>query len=106
MASLIKTIQALYGSEINCGVQTFFDRGFDVWIGDSLNGERAMESFAIEQEWAAAEWLDAAARRLCPNSAYAIQAARRCAHRFGVVHDEGSKFFVCELCGAETVRTD
>jgi len=33
--------QQLHDSEINAGVQTFFDAGMRIWIGDEANGIQA-----------------------------------------------------------------
>jgi hypothetical protein len=35
---LLDTILRLYGSEINCGLETQWDAGVVVWIGDEING--------------------------------------------------------------------
>jgi hypothetical protein len=37
---LERVLQQLHDSEINAGVQTFFDAGMRVWIGDEMNGIR------------------------------------------------------------------
>jgi hypothetical protein len=39
MPDLERVLQ-LHDSEINAGVQTFFDAGMRVWIGDEMNGIR------------------------------------------------------------------
>jgi len=31
-------MKALYASEINCGVQSFWDGEWQAWIGDEMNG--------------------------------------------------------------------
>jgi hypothetical protein len=41
MADLEHVLHWLHDSEINAGVQTFFDAGMRVWIGDEMNGIRA-----------------------------------------------------------------
>jgi hypothetical protein len=38
MADLERILQQLHDSEINAGVQTFYDAGMRVWIGDQSNG--------------------------------------------------------------------
>jgi hypothetical protein len=38
---LERILQQLHDSEINAGVQTFYDAGMRVWIGDGMNGIRA-----------------------------------------------------------------
>lgn len=39
--SLEATLRHLYSLEINCGLACFWDGGWDVWIGDELNGYAA-----------------------------------------------------------------
>ncbi|MDP3740336.1 MAG: hypothetical protein Q8R02_23315 [Hyphomonadaceae bacterium] len=70
---------ALYASEINCGMASFWDAGFAVWLGDDLNGRAAEEQFAHEDFDEIAEWLHAEAVRLYPGSEYAKQAAAHAA---------------------------
>ena len=41
MADLEHILQKLHDSEINAGVQTFFDAGMRIWIGDEANGIQA-----------------------------------------------------------------
>jgi hypothetical protein len=42
MADLEHILQQLHDSEINAGgVQTFFDAGMRIWIGDEANGIQA-----------------------------------------------------------------
>lgn len=65
----------LHASEINCGLQTFYDVGARVWVGDEMNGEAAEETFAPEQFALIAAWLEATAIRLHPASTFAL---RRC----------------------------
>jgi hypothetical protein len=38
MADLERVLQQLHDSEINAGVQTFYDAGMRIWIGDEANG--------------------------------------------------------------------
>ena len=45
MADLDRVLQGLHDSEINAGVQTFFDAGMRVWIGDEVNGIQAETVF-------------------------------------------------------------
>ena len=40
MADLEHILQQLHDSEINAGVQTFYDTGMRVWIDDEANGIR------------------------------------------------------------------
>lgn len=67
---LFQVISALYASEINCGLQTFWDGGMLVWLGDDMNGRRAEETFFREQMGEAAEWLHAEALNHYPLSGY------------------------------------
>jgi hypothetical protein len=79
MADLERVLQALHDSEINAGVQTFFDAGMRVWIGDEVNGIQAETVFtrmgSTERTWpgglTAASWLNETALRLYPYSKYA-----------------------------------
>jgi hypothetical protein len=41
MEDLEHVLQQLHDSEINAGVQTFYDAGMRVWIGDEMNGIQA-----------------------------------------------------------------
>ena len=36
-------LQALYDSEINCRIESFWDGGWTGWLGDDLNGFRLAE---------------------------------------------------------------
>jgi hypothetical protein len=40
MTDLESVLQQLHDSEINAGVQTFYDAGMKVWIGDEANDIR------------------------------------------------------------------
>ena len=62
-------LQALYAHEINVGMQSFYDGGWQVWIGDEMNGRRAEESFEREDFHEIPAWLMRAATRLYPNAA-------------------------------------
>jgi hypothetical protein len=63
-------IEALYESEINCSVFTFWDAGINVRLGDVMNGFIAETDCKTTIE--AAEFLDRAAREKFPDSAYAL----------------------------------
>ena len=43
--TLDDAIATLYGREINCGCETFWDGGMTVWIGDIMNGHHAETMF-------------------------------------------------------------
>jgi len=79
MADLEHILQQLHDSEINAGVQTFYDTGMRVWIGDEANGirtdNRSDSQFRCSPQMAegvtAASWLHEVALRLYPDSKYA-----------------------------------
>lgn len=71
MKDLVLRMAALYNSEINCGVSSFWDGGFDVWIGDDMNGKKAETNFDAGDLSKAADWLHDEAMRLFPESDYA-----------------------------------
>jgi hypothetical protein len=69
-------MRELHDSEINAGVQTYYDAGMRAWIGDTFNGIQAETSIErTSHQWpadvTAASWLHGAALRLYPNSKYA-----------------------------------
>lgn len=69
-------ISRLYDSEINCGLSSFWDSGWVVWIGDDLNGRKAEEHFFPEQFHEIAGWLHQEAVHAYPQSDYALASAR------------------------------
>ena len=79
MATLKQVLQRLHDSEINGGVQTFYDAGMRVWIGDESNSIQAETTInrtaAARLKWpeglTAASWLHETALRLYPDSKYA-----------------------------------
>jgi hypothetical protein len=77
MANLERVMRQLHDSEINAGVETFYDAGgMRVWLGDTINGIRAETSIKrTDHQWpagvTAASWLHAVALRLYPGSNYA-----------------------------------
>jgi hypothetical protein len=72
-------LQQLHDSEINAGVQTFYDAGMRVWIGDEANGIQAEATInrtpAARLKWpeglSAANWLHETALHMYPASKYA-----------------------------------
>lgn len=60
--------QRLYDSEINFVISCFWDGGFDVKIGDAMNGFEAETQVRSYAE--AIAWLDQEARKLYPGSFY------------------------------------
>jgi hypothetical protein len=71
---LESVLQQLHDSEINAGIQTFYDTGIRVWIGDEANGVRTettidrTASFVAPRKWpvgvTAASWLHEATQLL------------------------------------------
>ena len=78
---LERILQQLHDSEINAGVQTFFDAGMRVWIGDESNGIQSETTINRAGAFAArrsdpfrplaGSWLHEVALRLYPDSKYA-----------------------------------
>ncbi len=68
MGALAEALCALYRSEINCGLSSFWDGGWDVWIGDDMNGYAARQQFLDEDFDQIAPWLLAEAKRIYPES--------------------------------------
>lgn len=56
---LSEALIELHKHEINCGLSSFFDSGFDVWIGDNINGISHESRFTAEEldDGTAALWL-------------------------------------------------
>src|SRR5258708_19230594 len=73
---LERVLQQLHDSEINAGVQAFYDAGMRVWIGDELNGIKAETTInrtaAARLKWpdglTAAGWLNQTPLPLYPQS--------------------------------------
>ena len=77
MSKLVEVMEALYASEINCGVSSFWDNGFKVWIGDDMNGETDYSAFhSTELDTAAADFLHEMAIKRYPQSEYALQSTK------------------------------
>ena len=62
-------MEALYASEINCSISSFWDGGYEVKLGDELNGFKVCESVDTLED--AAIWLGVVARQHYPDSVYA-----------------------------------
>ncbi len=62
-------MQDLYDSEINFSVSTFWDGGFDVKLGDEMNG--FLEEANLTYWGQVSPWLQLATLRHYPNSAFA-----------------------------------
>lgn len=63
-------MKKLYNSEINCSISCFWDNGWDVKLGDDMNGFVAEGNFRILDE--AADFLDREARKYFAESTYAL----------------------------------
>ena len=63
-------MKKLYKSEINCSISSFWDNGWDVKLGDDMNGYAAEGNFRMLDE--AATFLDVQARKHFPESLYAL----------------------------------
>ncbi len=86
----------LYYSEINCGVSSFWDAGFTIWLGDESNGRDAQ--FFDENFSQLARWLHYEALRLYPNSTFAaFNPVREHMHVAGV----GDDIDTCRQCGRD-----
>jgi hypothetical protein len=68
VVTLDDAIATLYVREINCGVETFWDGGIKVWIGDSMNGHHAETMFSRENMGQAGRWLVDETARLFPGA--------------------------------------
>jgi len=55
MAYLEQVMNVLYENEINCRIQSFWDGGWDVFLGDKQNGYKVQATIDTLQE--AADWL-------------------------------------------------
>lgn len=67
--SLPAVLAALYRNEINCGLQSFWDGGWTVWIGDDdWNGREALAEFDAREDSHIAAWLAEAAAHLYPKA--------------------------------------
>lgn len=63
---LLSVIAGLYAQEINVGLQTFFDGGCDVWIGDDMNGRARQETFDRDSFGEIVQWLKLTAEEVYP----------------------------------------
>lgn len=64
--ALGETLVDLYRREINCGLSSFWDAGWRVWIGDAVNGFQSVAEFPDEDFERIAEWLRTQADALFP----------------------------------------
>lgn len=66
---LAAILAALYAHEINVGLQSFWDGGWDVWIGDEMNGKRCETTFMDRDMGVSTDipaWLVEQAERIYP----------------------------------------
>jgi len=70
----MSVLQRLYDSEINFQISTFWDAGFDVYLGNNYGGFLAEENFRTFDE--ATAWLGEAAIKHYPNSKFARESQK------------------------------
>lgn len=63
--SLREILDELYRHEINCGIQSFWDGGWTVWLGDEQNGRK--EEATIDAVDDIGKWLLDTAKKHYPN---------------------------------------
>jgi hypothetical protein len=68
---LEEVLATLYESEVNCGLESFWDGGFRVWIGDEMNGHLADGRICSDDSGTMALWFIENATRLFPQSSFA-----------------------------------
>ena len=69
--TLTDVMRALYASEINCSVSSFWDGGWLVQLGDYMNGFKAEHTFDDDKLEDAAAWLIEEGKRAFPGSDFA-----------------------------------
>ena len=62
-------LQELHNSEINCGIQCFYDSCWTAWIEDEFNNNK-VENASLETENQCHLWLKETAIALFPNSTF------------------------------------
>ena len=67
--SLTSVLADLYNSEINVSISCFWDGGWDVKLGDEMNGFKAETT--LDDIDAIAPWLIESAKRIWPESHFA-----------------------------------
>lgn len=45
--SSIHKLEMIYNLELNAGISWFWDGGYDVWLGDEINGIKCRENFRL-----------------------------------------------------------
>jgi len=71
---LTDVVSALYRSEINAGLQSVYDLGINVWLGNDQLEPVEIKNFSFDTLNDAGEWLHQVAIRHYPNSRYAREA--------------------------------
>jgi hypothetical protein len=70
------TLNALYNSEINVEITSFWDDGWTIKIGDAMNGYKTeINTPSLDEN--TASWLTRTVCDLYPNSVFAKEAFRR-----------------------------
>jgi hypothetical protein len=64
-------LSALYHSEINVSISCFWDDGWQVKIGDEMNGFKTEKNFPNDKIGLIGEWLTRKAKELYPDSVFA-----------------------------------
>lgn len=64
--TLEEAIFRLYESEINCGLESFWDAGVTAWIGDEMNGRKAQQLFNSEDIAKIPDWIISKAKEIYP----------------------------------------
>lgn len=54
--NLLWVLELLYRNEINCGLSSFWDAGWEAWLGDKDNGIRA-KADGLQDMPSIAQWL-------------------------------------------------
>ena len=63
---LSQILRALYAHEINVGMQSVWDGGWDVWFGDDMNGHKIKDHFSPDSFDEIADWLKHTAEAYYP----------------------------------------
>jgi hypothetical protein len=69
--SLVEVMHARYDSEIYLRIESFWDAGWKVSLGDEMNGFEAERTFRSQDVSFIPEWLASEAARLYPESTFA-----------------------------------
>jgi hypothetical protein len=91
LLTLEQVLGRMYASEINASISNFWDAGWDIWLGDSVNGWR--EKTAVETPAEIAPALHAMILKHFPDSAYAR----------GIAERRPDGWPLCPVCGTDEV---